>query len=111
MKKTINELVEIAHNNTVNHGFWEKERNFGEVIALMHTELSEAFEEYRHGRGLNETYYENGTKPCGIPSELADVVIRIFDFCGGNDIDLEKIIQEKMEYNEKRPYKHGDKKC
>ena len=69
----------------------------------MHTELSEAFEEYRHGRGLNETYYENGTKPCGIPSELADVVIRIFD--------LEKIILEKMEYNETRPYKHGDKKC
>ena len=111
MKKTINELVEIAHNNSVNHGFWEKKRNFGELIALMHTELSEAFEEYRHGRGLNEIYYENGTKPCGIPSELADVVIRIFDFCGGNDIDLEKIIQEKMEYNEKRPYKHGDKKC
>ena len=111
MKKTINELVEIAHNNSVNHGFWEKERNFGEVIALMHTELSEAFEEYRHGRGLNETYYENGTKPCGIPSELADVVIRIFDFCGGNDIDLEKIILEKMEYNKTRPYKHGDKKC
>ena len=111
MKRTINELVEIAHNNSVNHGFWEKERNFGEVIALMHTELSEAFEEYRHGRGFNETYYENGTKPCGIPSELADVVIRIFDFCGGNDIDLEKIILEKMEYNETRPYKHGEKKC
>lgn len=91
MKKTINELVEIAHNNSVNHGFWEKERNFGEVIALMHTELSEAFEEYRHGRGLNETYYENGTKPCGIPSELADVVIRIFDFCGGKILIWKKL--------------------
>ena len=40
-----------------------------------------------------------------------NLVIRIFDFCGGNDIDLEKIILEKMEYNETRPYKHGDKKC
>ena len=55
-------------------------------------------------------YYEDGKKLCGIPSELADVVIRIFDFCGGNDIDLEKVILEKMEYNETRPYKHG-KKC
>ena len=107
----INELVERAYNNSVKHGFWEEKRNFGEVIALMHSELSEAFEEYRQGRAVNDTYYENGNKPCGIPSELADVVIRIFDFCGGNDIDLEKIIQEKMEYNEKRPYKHGDKKC
>ena len=97
----INDLVKRAHDNSVKHGFWEEDKNFGEVIALMH----------RDGKKANETYYENGTKPCGIPSELADVVIRIFDFCGGNDIDLEKIILEKMEYNETRPYKHGQKKC
>ena len=52
-------------------------------------------------------YYEENGKPCGIPSELADVVIRIFDFCGGMNIDLEKIILEKMAYNETRPYKHN----
>ena len=106
----INDLVKRAHENSVKHGFWEKNRDFGEVISLMHCELSEAFEEYRKGKGFNESYYEDGKKLCGIPSELADVVIRIFDFCGGNDIDLEKIILEKMEYNEIRPYKHG-KKC
>ena len=106
----INDLVKRAHENSVKHGFWETEKNFGEVIALMHCELSEAFEEYRKGKGINESYYEDGKKLCGIPSELADVVIRIFDFCGGNDIDLEKVILEKMEYNETRPYKHG-KKC
>ena len=106
----INDLVKRAHENSVKHGFWETEKNFGEVIALMHCELSEAFEEYRKGKGINESYYEEGKKLCGIPSELADVVIRIFDFCGGNDIDLEKVILEKMEYNETRPYKHG-KKC
>ena len=104
----INDLVKQAHENSVKHGFWEKDKNFGEVIALMHTELSEAYEEYRHKRGLNETYYEeDGKKPCGIPSELADVVIRVFDFAGGAGIDLEKIILEKMEYNKNRPYKHG----
>ena len=76
----------------------------------MHTELSEAYEEYRHGKGYNETYYENDTKPCGIPSEFADVIIRICDFCGAYNIDLEKIIEEKMEYNKNREYKHN-KKC
>ncbi len=103
----INDLVNRAHRNSVNHGFWEENKNFGEVIALMHTELSEAYEEYRNHKSLNETYYEEDGKPCGIPSELADVIIRIFDFAGGANIDLEKIILEKMEYNEKRPYKHG----
>jgi len=103
----INDLVNRAHRNSVNHGFWEENKNFGEVIALMHTELSEAYEEYRNHKSLNETYYEDDGKPCGIPSELADVIIRIFDFAGGANIDLEKIILEKMEYNEKRPYKHG----
>ena len=106
----INDLVKRAYENSKKHGFWDEEKNFGEVIALMHSELSEAFEEYRNGKKINETYYEQGEKPCGIPSELADVVIRVFDFCGGNDIDLEKIILEKMQYNETRPYKHG-KKC
>jgi len=107
MNKMINDLVKEAHENSVKHGFWEKDKNFGEVIALMHCELSEAYEEYRNHRGYNETYYEENGKPCGIPSELADVVIRIFDFCGGENIDLEKIILEKMEYNKTRPYKHG----
>ena len=103
----INELIESSHKNAVEHGFWEKDRNFGEVIALIHTELSEAYEEYRNHKEINETYYEENGKPCGIPSELADVVIRICDFAGGENIDLEKIIKEKLEYNKTRPYKHG----
>ena len=49
-------------------------------------------------------------KPCGIPSELADCVIRIMDFCGKHGIDLEKAIIEKANFNKHRPYKHGGKK-
>lgn len=105
----INELSKRAYETAYKHGFYEAERNFGEVIALIHSELSEALEEYRKGKAFNEIYYEKGNKPCGIPSELADVVIRVFDFCGANDIDLEKIILEKMDYNETRPYKNGKK--
>lgn len=109
--KTLNEIAKEAYENSKNHGFWDKNRDFGEIVALMHTELSEAFEEYRCGKKYNETYYENGNKPCGIPSELADVIIRICDFCGAHEIDIEKIIEEKMSYNKNRAYKHNGKKC
>lgn len=80
-------------------------------IALMHSELSEALEDIRNGKGLGTTYYEAGkvSKPCGVPSELADVVIRILDFSGRHGIDLGKAILEKMTYNATRPYKHGGK--
>lgn len=45
----------------------------------------------------------------GIPYELADTIIRIFDICGHYEIDIEKAIQEKMAYNKERAYKHGGK--
>lgn len=48
-------------------------------------------------------------KPEGVPSELADVVIRIADMCGLYGIDLEAAIIEKMAYNKSRPYRHGGK--
>jgi NTP pyrophosphatase (non-canonical NTP hydrolase) len=107
---TIEELVKDIHKNAKAHGWWEYERSFGEVIALIHSELSEALEEYRKGKLPNETYYSNSGKPEGIPSELADAIIRIFDYCGYAKIDIAKMILEKHNYNKTRPYKHGGKK-
>lgn len=121
----INELIKAAHENAVNKGFWEEEKSFGEQIALMHSELSEALEEFRNGNHPNNTYkfcsgcnldsYQNSPckdctkaeKPEGIPIELADTVIRIFDTCGWYGIDLQAAIELKMKYNEGRPHKHG----
>ncbi|MGG1601268.1 hypothetical protein [Paenibacillus naphthalenovorans] len=105
---TIGELVNEAHQNAIDKGWYEEPRTFGEMIALMHSELSEALEDHRNGRGLREIYYE-GDKPCGIPIELADVCIRIFDACGHLSIDLESAIREKMAYNATRPRRHGGK--
>lgn len=106
----ISELQKSIHENAVAHGWWENgDRNFGEVIALCHSELSEALEEYRAGRKIDQMYYSMEDKPEGIPVELADCVIRILDFCGRHEIDLESVIQVKHEYNKTRPYKHGHK--
>lgn len=117
----LNKIRDEIHQNAVEHGWWQEERSFGEIIALCHSELSEALEEYRKGNRPRETYYsdKNGTcysynpmgdlKPEGIPSELADCIIRILDYCGHEEIDIEKAIRIKHEYNKTRPYKHGGK--
>lgn len=94
------------------HGFTDA--SAAEDIALMHSELSEALEDIRAGKALNVMHYEvyaDGTdgKPIGVPSEMADVVIRVMHFCGKHGINLGKAILEKMAYNESRPYKHGGK--
>jgi NTP pyrophosphatase (non-canonical NTP hydrolase) len=106
---SINDLVKQAHQMAVDKGWYEEPRTFGELIALMHSELSEALEEYRAGKLFNAIHYE-GEKPCGIPIEFADVLLRIFDACGYLGIDLEKALQIKMTYNATRPHKHGGKK-
>ena len=92
---TITELVERAHGNASEKGFWNNRREVGTLLMLIVTELAEALEADRHGDMKNFT------------EEIADTFIRLADFCGGMMIDIEQAILDKMAINEQRPYLHG----
>lgn len=73
------------------------ERNFGEVIALMHSELSEALEAHR--KGLMDDKLPSRQ---GIEVEFADCIIRILDTCAALNLDLAGAVIEKNRYNQTR---------
>lgn len=105
MSKSINELTKDIHDNAVAHGWWDDERSFGEIIALCHSELSEALESDRMAEPL--VWHHHNGKPEGAAVEMIDCIIRILDWCGHAGVDVEAVLTEKHEYNKTRPYKHG----
>lgn len=108
---TITHIMKEAHATAVSKGWWDEERNFAEQVALQHSELSEVLEEWRDGRNFTDVYYDEKGKPCGIPIEYADLLIRVFDTCQHYGVDLEAALQAKMAYNKTRPHKHGGKRA
>ncbi len=108
---TLRELVDLAHAMAVEKGWWPDEAPHPDTVpaklSLVHSEISEALEQYRDGHML--PYESHGGKPEGFGVELADAVIRIFDLAGYLKIDLERLIRLKMDYNATRPHRHGGK--
>jgi len=116
----LNTLAQIVHKTAISKGWWDEDmvhasacphvipKSIGDQFANFHAEISEAWEEYRKGKGLNEVYFVDN-KPEGVPIELADLIIRVLDTCAAYNIDIEKAIAEKMDYNKTRSYRHGGK--
>ena len=67
--------------------------NVGEKIALVHSEVSEAYEAYRH---------KNVDGKDGFKEELGDIIIRVLHLCGIFEIDIESEILKKIEFNKDR---------
>ena len=108
----LNELRDKAHATAKSKGWHEYDGEPSTVqivawMALIHSEVSEATEEVRVGNLKPRNSARS--RPLGLPSELADVIIRVLDVCGALNIDIEEAVRLKMAYNETRPNRHGGK--
>lgn len=108
---TVNGLIHRAYQTSKDHGFWEaasKDETLYKLsqIALMHSELSECVEGVR--KDSPDDHLPNRSMEV---AELADTIIRVFNYAGGYNLPLAEVLLEKMDYNDARPFKHGGKKA
>lgn len=88
-----------AHGfNVVIPGDWDDDYKIPAHLALIHSEVSEALEDFRNDARMH------------FLEELADVQIRLLDLAGGLTTNFESIVNQKMAENLGRSWKHGGKR-
>lgn len=97
------EMQEVVHDIAVSKGWWDTDRSDGEILALIHSEISECLEACRKGYPQDKHCPEHGNAQV----ELADSVIRVMDFAESKGWDVASALMEKVIFNRSRPRKHG----
>ena len=102
MENYLNRLSKLCH--AANLKWWQDidtgqplERNKGELLMLMVSEIAEALEAERKNLMDDKLPHRKG-----VEVELADLLIRVFDYAGAFGLDLDGAFSEKMEYNRTR---------
>jgi hypothetical protein len=104
-KNQLNVLNEVSKGVHVVHKKWwidihtgePIQRNVGEMLCLVHSEISEAMEGHRKNLMDDKLPHRKMFEV-----ELADAMIRIFDIAGAMNLDLSGAIYEKLLYNIER---------
>jgi NTP pyrophosphatase (non-canonical NTP hydrolase) len=123
----LNQIANELHQKAKKKGFWDEQREIGTLLMLIVSELSEALEADRKNKKANYKQLESDIEQMNefdneiefkklafeysikdtFEDEIADVFIRLFDLVGYLNLDIEKHIRMKMEYNQSRAYRHG----
>lgn len=104
LSRDLNEMVKLCHARSFDAGWYTNiqtgqplDRNVGEMLCLIHSEVSEAMEGFR--KRLKDDKLPHREM---MEVELADTLIRIFDLAGYMKFDLGGAVSEKLEYNVNR---------
>lgn len=115
----LNDSAKTILNNNIEKGFNNPNYNVGELLMLVTSELGEALESHRKGKFSDWELFLNDASKIGdvesfklhikdtFEDEIADAVLRLLDLSARLNIDLEKHINAKVEFNKTRPYLHG----
>lgn len=104
--RSFDNVANAVHATAKDKGWWDDDRNDGEAIALMHSELSEALEALRHGNPADDKIPEFS----GVEAELADVIIRIMDMAPARGWRIGEAVVAKIAFNKTRERMHGGKR-